>query len=362
MTKPRPSRRFHKLGPILLALLSFAVTSQLLSLAAWSRYAEKIDDKLRYFEAHRDEFDLLFVGSSRVERGISPRQFEASLAARGHRLRSYNLGLVGMSPHETNALLRYVLRHRPARLRWVIVELDRWYSPLIPANAFKDRPIAWHDRTELVSVLHSVWLHDGEKRPKLEESREHILHFAARATAAGQGPRIARRMLFGPPPPVFGEIEATFKGGISSDQLVRRNFRPAQLLASRREFLEGFSEVHPEKRPRELSPDEQNQMLRKYNLRALRSQVAAIRRAGIEPVYLVPADPPHRRELELLVDQGEAPNALYMFRPEAYPELFTREYRWDHGHLSLRGMRYFSHFLAERFADYLENHTESSTQ
>ena len=78
---------------------------------------------LRDFGREKDRYDLVFVGSSLVYRSIDPRIIDEELARAGFRVRSYNLGLPGMRPHEANALLRQVLATKPARLRWAVVEV-----------------------------------------------------------------------------------------------------------------------------------------------------------------------------------------------------------------------------------------------
>ncbi|MBV9633833.1 MAG: hypothetical protein JOZ40_04315, partial [Methylobacteriaceae bacterium] len=41
--------------------------------------------------------NLLFLGTSRVEQGINPDEFDRAMAARGHQIHSFNLGLAGAS-------------------------------------------------------------------------------------------------------------------------------------------------------------------------------------------------------------------------------------------------------------------------
>ena len=57
---------------LLAALAAFGLTAGLLGRLAPYPPMGDLDDKLRFFEAHRDEYDVLFFGSSRVFRGVVP--------------------------------------------------------------------------------------------------------------------------------------------------------------------------------------------------------------------------------------------------------------------------------------------------
>ena len=84
------------------------------------------DEKFEYFAEHKDEFDVLAIGSSRVWRGFIPEDFDAEMELRGESLRSYNLGVGGMRVWEMDYLLRQVLALKPAKLRYVFIEGGDW--------------------------------------------------------------------------------------------------------------------------------------------------------------------------------------------------------------------------------------------
>ena len=67
----------------------------------WPRMNE-ISEKLAYFSRHKDEFDVLFIGSSRVYRGVVPQVFDATLLSRGIASTSLNLGIDGMNVPESS--------------------------------------------------------------------------------------------------------------------------------------------------------------------------------------------------------------------------------------------------------------------
>ena len=80
--------------------------------APWPRM-EEVSEKLAYFTRHKDEFDTLFIGSSRIYHGIAPQVFDATLKARGIATTSLNLGIDGMSMPESSCFLEKILEQNP---------------------------------------------------------------------------------------------------------------------------------------------------------------------------------------------------------------------------------------------------------
>ncbi|OYV93965.1 MAG: hypothetical protein B7Z73_03055, partial [Planctomycetia bacterium 21-64-5] len=84
--------------------------------------SEKLEAKWAEFERFADECDIIFLGTSRVERHIDPHVIDATLAERGIQVRSYNLGLPKMSVLEGAELIRRIARRRPRRLKLLVME------------------------------------------------------------------------------------------------------------------------------------------------------------------------------------------------------------------------------------------------
>jgi hypothetical protein len=83
-----------------------------------------VSQKFRFFSAHKDEFDTLFIGSSRVYFQISPAIFDRVTRESGLPTHSFNFGIGGMYLPETAYLLEQILSLRPRNLRWVFIEYD----------------------------------------------------------------------------------------------------------------------------------------------------------------------------------------------------------------------------------------------
>jgi len=348
-----PSRR-SRATALVCAVAGFVVTTAVLGRLLPPPDLGDVSDKLEWFEKHRDEYDVLFFGSSRIHQGVVASLFDRELRRLGRPIRSFNFGVAGMGSHETSALVRRVLRMEPRRLRWVVVELDRWSAAPRPENRFKRRIIAWHDPAETAAALRTVLLTRERPLDRIELSWSHLLHLGARSTGAGRGrdwlvalrrPESSKR-----PAPDYsdGQGFAPFSEsayGTPSTHPFRRRFLrmiPAYRSAVARLAAANRAEVS----------------LATYNVQAVEEQVGMIRRAAAEPVYLITPTARPTPELYRLAADGEAPRMLAFNDPERYPELFAVENRFDAEHLTTAGAERFTRLLAKRFARIMEDGVE----
>lgn len=338
---------------VLTACAAFALTA--FGLGRLAPYPEMgdLDDKLRFFEARRDDYDTLFFGSSRVLRGVMPEVFDAETARGGEPARSFNFGIAGMEGHETASLVRRVLAMEPARLRRVVVELpdaESLGTAIESENRFKTRMVFWHDPEETAAAIAA-----GEMR-SIGAAADHLLHGLAHAGAAGLGRsalaavRDRSGAAVGLPPahrlrPLDPE-ELARTGGFEafSDfayanpdaHPLRRSFLRA--LPAYRRDVERLIAATPAV---ELSSDAR---VAGWVARV----TAAIRRAGAEPVFLVPPTIRPTPGAYRLAAAGRVPGFVAFNDPAAYPRLFAVEHRFDRDHLTTEGAVLFSRLLAAR--------------
>ena len=134
----------------LIALAAFVATSGLIHSFLPPMIPKGIAAKLRYFTEHKDEFDTVIVGTSRLYYSAAPEIFDATTRENGLPTRTFNFGIDGMHPPENFYVLEQVLKTQPRNLKWVLLELGdiqtRWDNIL-----GTQRAVYWHDwpRTEL---------------------------------------------------------------------------------------------------------------------------------------------------------------------------------------------------------------------
>ncbi len=322
--------------------LTFATITTVVRYVSGSPDVGLLHDKLAYWHLHKDSFDTLFFGSSRIYRGIDPTEFDHAMAGHGHSTRSFNFGVAGMTAHETNALIRRVLRTKPARLRWVVVELDHWDPVIDHRNRLKRRGILWHDLPETASALRSTSLLDTGVGPRADLMVTHVVHFLARAAAAGRGHDLLTNDS-GPIPAFERRGFETFPERAYKSHPMRRRF-----LRELSAYEHAVATVKTANAVRVSAAD--------YNTGALREQIAMIRRAGAQPVHIIPPVPRATPALRQLASAGLVPRLLAFNDPESYPELFHRDGRFDREHLTGDAAAIFSRRLAERFAHPVASH------
>ncbi len=298
-----------------------------------------IAHKLRYFEQHKDAYDVLFFGSSRLFAGVVPSRFDAELAARGRPLRSFNFAMNAMMPHETDALIRRVLAMEPRRLRWAVIELNYWTGNLGRALVMRPRTIFWHDLPNTLAAMRSSVLYTRKSRyQKAEMVVGHLLHFGAHATALGRGPQAFRSLR------ASRDAMPGFPRWLVADQGYQ------QPGWGRKALLEHLDEYEKKLERLKKNRDRVAGNLEKYNVRAITEQQAGLRRAGVTPLHVIPPNLDQAPLLRLLAERGIVESLLAFNDPVVYPELYLVDHRWDPDHLTTRGAEILSTLLAEQFS------------
>ena len=293
-----------------------------------------IYEKYEHFAARRDQYNVLFIGSSRFYHQIVPERFDSRVAAtNGALVRSFNFGADGMRPPESFYLLRKILALQPPRLRWVVIEMMEMKTVIRRTNARTLRLAYWHDwqhtRLAWQDIARATWA-PSEKCALLVE---HGMHFARQSTNLGRGVEWAEKYL-------SRKRESTKKKTIDLegfDPLPHREMSADDLAEYEIAVLDlrrGFKPCH-------LDP-----LLRK----ALSELIAEIRAAAAEPIFVITPT------LYAYENFAEAPEGATLFAfnsPTLYPELFEPAYRYDSAHLDGNGAFLFTDLLAAHLADAL---------
>ena len=116
--------------------------------------------KMTYFQDHGAQIDTLFIGSSRIYHGISPKVFDAVMSAAGQTTHSFNLAANDMKPPESLEMVHQVLRQHPVRriiLEWNPLQIDPHR-----ADQTTRRDVYWHNTRWTWAILREV--HGGRSR------------------------------------------------------------------------------------------------------------------------------------------------------------------------------------------------------
>ncbi len=302
--------------------------------------------KVIYFDAHKDEFDLVFVGSSQVWRQVSPQAFDEELARAGLRSTSFNFGLPGMTFPETVHTALWILERRPARLRWLVLELRPVLPHMHPENDLSRRQIQWHTPAVLGLLARANLASERGPVEGLAALLVHLRHFLHREANVALGlPWLARAL---------GRTDDVDPAAVRADgcepiELEARTDR--ELQERRREFLAEVGEL-PE-RVREVRAEE-HRAARPYELAALSWLVARLRARGVEPIFMISAPSwDAQGEFEDAARRGVLPTLLAYDDPVRFPEFYAAESLFDFGHLGTRGALLYTRRLARDVAEVL---------
>jgi hypothetical protein len=308
-----------------------------------------VSPNLRFLLQHRDDFDTIFIGSSRIRHQISPAIFDRTMGAAGLPTRTFNFGINGMVPPEDSYVLERFLGARPRHLRWVFIELDELQTERVPETEGTRRALYWHDgkRTALVlrAILDPSYRDSGFARlrklgelmlPGLENSEARDLFFFHSALFAKKFTNIGRKI------ELAGWISRLWKEEGLSRELGSNGYVPLSQTMSAAEAVIYQTEIeravtHAGSRSVSASTEH-----------AYRELAEQVRKAGATPIFLV-TPLTMQVKLEFRSESGTGATVMSFNNATAYPQLYRNEMRIDRSHLNSAAAEEFTRLVAENF-------------
>ena len=349
---PRVGRRVG--GARLPPLLVFLATSVMLH---WLLVPDEIPydrdstiaAKQYWYSQVAPEVDLIFVGTSRVYRGVDPAMFDAMAAARGVPLRSLNLAVPRLQGFELESALDRFLEHADERLKWVVIDPGSFTGMIFENNHATTREVAWHTPVMTARALARLTREDMPAPEIAQFAREHLEAALLRyAWVGGYSQRLLGNT--GPPPPAFllEHMGADLNGYLALDSYGPEHANAA-LYASRHDLfvagLDAYQQrlsdlVDARQRPTPRLGDDERRFLSKL--------VERIESAGAQPIFFVAAgEDDDQLYLRAAFEEGVIDSFLDYGDPERYPEIFEPASRFDESHLSRRGGLRLTELLAD---------------
>jgi hypothetical protein len=311
-----------------------------------------VSQKFRFFAAHKDEFDTLFIGSSRVYFQISPVIFDRITRESGRPTRSFNFGIGGMYLPETAYLLEQILDLKPRNLKWVFIEYDEVQTKWSPENQTSRRALYWAD-WKRVSLLFRKLTDGGTDplwRPNPEKLRDIIRQQndgkgTASLLAFYAGQLEKNYTNFSRAADVFGRFfgrdpkarRASYLGAANDGYVIRPNrMSPDKAAAYERALAAAMAEAgaHP---------------LSNYAVEGYGQCAWEVRKIGAVPIFL---STPSTTEVGVATNDTRIPGVLMAFNdPRIYPSLFQTSARRDGQHLTKSGSEEFSRLVATNFVE-----------
>lgn len=321
---------------VLVALLALlAASSGLHRVLPFPNVAE-VTPKLRYFAAHQDEFDTLFVGTSRIAHHVDPVIFDRVAAAGGVPTRSFNFGIDGMHPAESFFVIEQILKAHPGKLKRVFLELEEVLTDWSTEARGTQRLAYWHD-----------WKRTKQTVGKIVNPRGDARWYA----------KIARI--------IIGRRELALHLSLFVKQSVNLG-RAADFLASSNSKSEGFlgpqrngyrppgDAMRPERvRRYEEKLDRETSSARArfvdpFAEKSYREYAHDFRGIGAATFFVV--TPVVTQSPLTLRPNQRLPGPVLAFNDRrAFPQIYGADVRVDESHLSRPGAEEFTRLLAEEF-------------
>jgi len=303
-----------------------------------------IGPKYEFYQAHKDDYNALFFGSSRIYSHVIPDVFDETVQAAGVDINSYNFGIPAMRAIDSAVLVKEVLKNPPKDLKWVFFEsiLDKGYEPIPNARTY--RSIYWHNWENTKFAAQYILSSDESLPKKAVLLTSHLIPFLYHQLNIG---RVFNQVL--PGELSEGELAVAAEVRDTEGYYALRDETDPQ----RQAFLadqEGYAERVSNLSAMQAQPNEEAYL--SANKQALLAEVtAAIRAAGAEPIFVEPPSLHMVNDFEAAERVGVIDTLLSYKDPNRFPQLYSVERRQDAGHLNAAGSREFTKLLAEDFSE-----------
>lgn len=300
---------------------------------------EGVAEKLEFFAKHKDEFDTLFLGSSRFYYALSPEGFDKITRENGVPTRTFNFGIDGMNPPENFYVLDQILKTEPSSLKRVFVEVDNIETKSHLKILGTRRLLYWHDWRRTALTLKkainprptTTWY---QRLNRLWTARrELILHLGL---FEKQFTNVGRAVDFFSSWNETRSLKWDLLLGPKGDgyRLAGRAMSPERAEHFRRKLAEEVATPGPE-------------FIDPYAESAYHDCATRIRRFGAEPIFVVA---PSIFQSPLHFRESPPPAPLLVFNDsKAYPQLYDANVRVDEQHLTNEGAAEFTRLLALEF-------------
>lgn len=274
------------------------------------------------------EFQGLFLGSSRVNRGLVPEAFDLVMRKNGKPIQTLNMGNTGMGFIEMSALVDRLIEWGLGDLEWVVIELTELDPKLEAANRGSPRWNGWHSPRATRDMLAILWTSERNWIQKIVDSYGHVLGLGANLGATGQAHLYWKN--------TYGEDSPRPPGKVARD--AGYNCYPEVEVVPDTPFTKVNLRLDPlPGRAPGLTPTHE---------RILLDMDRKLREAGVVPIFI--RMPGFQRECSALLaaQQRLLPITIDACEMARYEQIFKQENFHDRIHLNDTGARQFSGILA----------------
>jgi len=315
-----------------------------------------IGPKYDYYQQHKDEYNALFFGSSRVYNQIVPEVFDSEVQAISGiaddiNVNSYNFGVPAMRALDSTVLLEDVLANPPKDLKWVFFEtiLDKGYEPL--PNARTHRAMYWHTWENTAFAARYILTSEESIPSKAVLLVSHLLPAIYRQLNVG---RLFTQVL----PSTFSEQEQTVAKAFTANDgyyalTEKDSQKRQQFLNNQADYLRAVQKLE-----NTLSSAGSPQLA--DNKRMLLERVSqAVLATGAVPIFIEPPALDLELDFRSAKQLGVIDHLLSYKDPQQYADFYQPSWRYDEAHLTEAASQAFSRVLARDFVSVSDSVSDS---
>ena len=322
----------------LLGTASWVQSLDRMPFLGWSR------SKCAHFLAHKNDYDTLIIGSSRLHHGCNPADLDLRTKELGLATRTYNLAFGGMRAHDFDEVANWVLDQRPANLRRMVIELTDSDPGSTEGNWMADMPIQTHTLRQFANRCGTILGWNQPLADKLAKLHFVTAHTLVNALRIGQGPRLVDDLLRTNQGRTLDLVSPVAAEGFVPVEQVKW----AATFAAHEAYLanpEQAIATRDKKKVTKLLP----QFHRGFSMSSWRRLDQRCRQLGIEPIYVVmPTMSWGFQGRDAVAELGDQAFVLDLDDPANHPTLFEIGLYYDPSHLNQEGSSFFSRYLAEQ--------------
>jgi len=274
------------------------------------------------------EFQGLFLGSSRVNRGLVPEAFDLVMRKNGKPIQTLNMGNTGMGFIEMSALVDRLIEWGLGDLEWIVIELTELDPKLEASNQGSPRYNGWHSPRATRDMLAILWDSERNWIQKIVDSYGHVIGLGAHLGGTGQAHSYWKN--------TYGEDRPRPPGKVARD--AGYNCYPELEVVPDKPFTKVDLQLEPlPGRAPGLTPAHE---------RILFETDRKLREAGVVPIFL--RMPGFQRQCSAMqaAQQRLLPITIDACEMERYQQIYKQENFHDRIHMNDTGARQFSGILA----------------
>jgi hypothetical protein len=325
----------------LVTLISVVLTSRLLPVF-WAH--PDAEAKLEYWKERKQDYNTLFIGSSRIFHHVVPSRFDSLANAAGYKISSFNLGVAAFPMPQSFTMTSQVLEEAPG-LKHVFIEVTPVYFTVARELINTPKNYYWYDYRHMMLLCRHINAEKMGAKKKRELCREHVLSWVEKNMFVGGAQTVFTSMVTGEEAWVKKQC-ATDAGFISFEAEKKSGPYKTETIVRRKEFLKDTTIL--EKR-RAIA--RQGAFGRKTIRTPYADYIGELYKdftaRGVKVYFVITPRLGTYAGLQEMLAKVPQESIIDLSSPDQFPGFYSFENSFDRGHMNTMGAKLFTDKLFE---------------